>query len=681
MIAGVTWPHARAGEAIAALADAAGLGARGERIGAPPADRLDEAWLIDAGRWIGIDIEPVATAYGEVEAMLRGSAPAIVEVPGGVIAIVRARGGALIALGPDLRRARIPIAEVAATLRRPVEAPSDGVAVTPLTAVLRATRLRFEHVGGVAMLRRAVGAPVRDRLRDLRASRRIAAIVAIHLVGFVSSVVAWAAIGHTILSGTIDAGWLAAWALLVATGTIARIATNALTGPLALDAATVLRERMLAGALRLPADAIRGDGAGRALGRVFEANALEELAVGGGFTALLATVELVVVGTVLAFGAGGLLHVGLLVATVALAVLGGRRYFHARVAWTEQRLAITHELVDSMIGHATRLAQQPAIDRHTDEDRALATYAQRSVELDRHVAWLQAMVPRGWLVVAVIGLAPALMLGPVEIPALAIALGGIVLGHGALTKLGDAATRLTDAAVAWRSVAPLVEAGGTALAVAPPALACSVPSPGQPLVMLRGVRYQPPRGSLPVLASCDLEIRDGDRVVLEGASGSGKSTLAAVVAGLRRPDAGLVLAGGLDRATLGERGWRRRIALVPQFHDNHVFFGSLAFNVLMTRTWPPSAADLTDADTVLRELGLGPLVDRMPGGMSQIVGETGWTLSHGERGRVFIARALLSGAPLVILDESLAALDPQTLIKTLACIDRRAGAALVIAHP
>ena len=67
--------------------------------------------------------------------------------------------------------------------------------------------------------------------------------------------------------------------------------------------------------------------------------------------------------------------------------------------------------------------------------------------------------------------------------------------------------------------------------------------------------------------------------------------------------------------------------------------------------------------------------------MFQLVGETGWQLSHGERSRVFVARAMLSRAPLVLLDESLAALDPDTLREVIGCLERRTRAALVIAHP
>ena len=82
-----------------------------------------------------------------------------------------------------------------------------------------------------------------------------------------------------------------------------------------------------------------------------------------------------------------------------------------------------------------------------------------------------------------------------------------------------------------------------------------------------------------------------------------------------------------------------------------------------------------------RELGLGDLLDRMPAGLLQLVGEGGWQLSHGERSRLFMARALLQGGELMILDESFAALDPASLRTALECVLRRAPTLLVIAHP
>lgn len=101
----------------------------------------------------------------------------------------------------------------------------------------------------------------------------------------------------------------------------------------------------------------------------------------------------------------------------------------------------------------------------------------------------------------------------------------------------------------------------------------------------------------------------------------------------------------------------------------------------MGRAWPPSPSDVEGAERICRELDLGDLLDRMPGGLQQMVGETGWQLSHGERSRLFIARALLQGADLVLLDESFAALDPETLRRALGCVLERASTLVVIAHP
>ena len=86
-------------------------------------------------------------------------------------------------------------------------------------------------------------------------------------------------------------------------------------------------------------------------------------------------------------------------------------------------------------------------------------------------------------------------------------------------------------------------------------------------------------------------------------------------------------------------------------------------------------------DALCSELGLDDLIARMPGGLAQPVGETGWQLSHGEKSRIFLARALLQDAQLTILDESFAALDPETLQKCLNCAQRRARTLMVIAHP
>jgi ATP-binding cassette subfamily B protein len=78
---------------------------------------------------------------------------------------------------------------------------------------------------------------------------------------------------------------------------------------------------------------------------------------------------------------------------------------------------------------------------------------------------------------------------------------------------------------------------------------------------------------------------------------------------------------------------------------------------------------------------LGNLLDRMPSGLLQMVGDGGWQLSHGERSRIFVARALLQNPELIILDESFGSLDPETLHRALEYTLERAQSLVVIAHP
>ena len=269
-------------------------------------------------------------------------------------------------------------------------------------------------------------------------------------------------------------------------------------------------------------------------------------------------------------------------------------------------------------------------------------------------AWPCRCWCRGWFLVALLGLAPVFV-GGASVTALAVTVGGIVLAYRALRGLGEGLDRLAAAWIAWERIGPLWRAArrpepigqprfaGASVPREPPrppfrSAAARRPRPGLPLPRPR--RSDPPGGGVRVHA--------GDRLLLEGPSGGGKSTLAAILAGGRVPEAGLLLCNGLDRETLGAEGWRRRVVLAPQYHENHVLMGTFAFNVLLGRDWPPRPADLEEAERVCRALDLGPLLDRMPAGMQQVVGETGWQLSHGEKSRLYIARAILQGGDVLL---------------------------------
>jgi ABC-type bacteriocin/lantibiotic exporter with double-glycine peptidase domain len=197
---------------------------------------------------------------------------------------------------------------------------------------------------------------------------------------------------------------------------------------------------------------------------------------------------------------------------------------------------------------------------------------------------------------------------------------------------------------------------------------------------MRDVSYRYPGRVSNAVTHATVAIAERDRVLVQGASGSGKSTWGSLASGFRVPESGLLFLRGIDRKTLGGREWRRRVVSAPQFHENYTLAGSLAFNLLMGREWPPDAKDLQEAEQVCRELGLGPLIDSMPAGLMQMVGETGWQLSNGEKSRVYLARALLQQADLIVLDETFAALDPETAQAAMDCVVRRAPSLVCIAH-
>jgi ATP-binding cassette subfamily B protein len=345
---------------------------------------------------------------------------------------------------------------------------------------------------------------------------------------------------------------------------------------------------------------------------------------------------------------------------------------------------MTHDLVERMVGHRTRLAQERPELWHSGEDQMLEHYLEVSRGLDRSGALLMALVPRGWLLLGFLGLAPAFVSGAGSPAALAVGIGGLLVSYRALKRLVAGLWQLVGAGVAWDQVSPVFHAAGRPQVHGSPAFACALRGNGassrQAALQVNDLVFRYRDRGDPVLRGCSLEVHKGDRVLLEGASGGGKSTLAALLTGLRLPESGLLLLDGLDRHTLGSEGWRRRVVAAPQFHENHVLTGTFLFNALMGRRWPPQPKDITEMEDVCRELGLDDLLQRMPGGILQSVGESGWQLSHGEQSRLFIARALLQNADVVVLDESFAALDPENLRKSLRCVLSRAQTLLVIAH-
>ena len=345
-----------------------------------------------------------------------------------------------------------------------------------------------------------------------------------------------------------------------------------------------------------------------------------------------------------------------------------------------------NELVEVMVGHRTRLAQENRKNWHTREDQSLHNYLQQSKKLDRLGIIMQAVLGRGWLLIGLGGIAFDLIQNSVSGGKIALSLGGIILASQSLNTVIYAVVGFTGALISWQQVGPLFNAArrGQKQDTGPKIMPFDLEWPArkdQVLININKLKFRFRASGPAVIDQCSLSIKPCDRLLLEGPSGSGKSTLSALIANLRQPQSGRISLWGLEQREMAADIWRQRIATAPQFHENHLLTATLAFNLLMGRTWPPSAQDLEDAATICQELGLGDLLAKMPAGFQQMVGEGGWRLSHGERSRVYIARALLQKSDLIILDESLAALDSENLQLVLQCVLKRAPALMLIAHP
>jgi ATP-binding cassette subfamily B protein len=530
-----------------------------------------------------------------------------------------------------------------------------------------------------------VRAPARGPLTasGRRALRRaLLALAGAYLSQYLLWAFAWQRAAAGALDGATDRGELWGW-LLALLSTIPLQAVISWHGARhSLDAGAWLRQRLLGGLVARGSELTRGEGLGRLLGRVLEAGAIESLGLGGGLLAGLALIDLAAAAVLLGSGAEAVPLLCLFGAALLLGAWRARRALALRAAWTRSRLDLTHDLVERMAGQRTRLVQEPPEHWHRSEDAELERYLEHARLMDTAGVRF-ASIPRAWLAIACAYVAFRVVpQGHAGGAPLALALGGILLGYRALAALSAGIGQLTSAWIAWQSVAPLLRGACATLDDGPHAarLALLQPSLRPAALEVRQLALSAPGQARPLLRSADVTLRPGDRALLEGPSGSGKSSLARVLAGMSRAEHGSLLLGGADAATLGKQAWRRRVTLVPQFHDNHLFSGTLAFNLLLGRAWPPTPLDLAEAHAVCSELGLGPLLERMPLGLEQVVGETGWQLSHGERSRVFAARALLAPADVVLLDESLAAVDPGTAHTVLDCAEQRARSLLLIAH-
>lgn len=704
----LTWPAHRVGEAIEVVGRKVGYLSYPVDVPSPDVELTQDnqellaEWIELIAFRLGIESEPVQASYNEVLEMIHQAGAALLRLPSEgeprFLALLSSGRWWVSVITPQLKVRWVRAAVIRAALVQAIEAPvAAGIdqllaaSEVPMRRRARAKQAILQEqlsalrIGGCWLLRLSPASHLSQQVRHSPLLAQLFVMGSAYLIQQVLLVFSGWMIIEEALDGLVHPAWLVAWGFLLCTTIFFQAVVFKSQNALAIGMGALFKNRLLFGTLQLEPEEIRHQGVGQFLGRVMESQAAETLALGGGFIALISLIQLFIAGVILSLGVGGTLHVLLLVGWFLITLLLGWRYARQSRTWITSYREMTNDLVERMVGHRTRLVQEDVANWHEEEDQLLSRYLSLSQKLDRRSIQLNAIVKRGWLMVGLAGMTLAFVNTPTGSIELAITLGGIILASASLDSFVSGIISIVEVINAWGEFSPLFKAATRAKQEtfkAPVLLTKEETSiVGQPVILARDLLFRYRDYGDPVIDGCSLRIGLGERILLEGPSGGGKSTLVALLAGLRRPQAGMLLLQGLDMKITGVETWRKRVVSAPQFHENHVLTDTFAFNLLMGRGWPPTTDDLQEAELICHELGLGDLLARMPSGMQQMVGESGWQLSHGERSRLYIARALLQKADLIILDESFAALDPENLQRALECVFKRAQTLLVIAHP
>ena len=170
-------------------------------------------------------------------------------------------------------------------------------------------------------------------------------------------------------------------------------------------------------------------------------------------------------------------------------------------------------------------------------------------------------------------------------------------------------------------------------------------------VELEDVRFG--YGETEVLHGVSLVAREGQMTALVGPSGSGKSTIARLICGLWDVGGGTVRLGGVDVRDISAQDYNALVSFVSQ--DSYLFNDTVRENIRMGR---PGATD-AEVEDIAKRAGCHEFILGLENGYDTVVGSGGERLSGGERQRISIARAMLKGAPVVVLDEATAYTDPE----------------------
>jgi thiol reductant ABC exporter CydC subunit len=397
----------------------------------------------------------------------------------------------------------------------------------------------------------------------------------------------------------------------------------------------------------------RGDLVSRMVGDVDALQGLYLRGLGPPLVALVVCVCSVLVTAIVLPAAAAILVVGLLLGGVGVPVLATRLGARAGGRQAAARGELSAELVELLRGAPELVAygrEDDALDRIRGADRELA-------RLGRHdagsagIADAASVAVAGVTTVAVLAAAvSAHGTGTLDRVLLATLALLALSTFEAIQPLPGAARELAATLAAGRRVLELADRDPR---VRDPERPAPVPSPA-PTVALESVTARYATDQPPVLSGFDLRLEPGRHVALVGPSGAGKTTVTNLLLRFLDPEAGRVTLAGRDLRDYRQDDVRQVFALAGQ--EAHLFDSTIRENLRLAR---PDASD-PELLEALRRARLDDWVSSLPDGLDTLVGEEAGQISGGQRQRLVLARALLADAPVLVLDEPTAHLDPET---------------------
>jgi len=345
-----------------------------------------------------------------------------------------------------------------------------------------------------------------------------------------------------------------------------------------------------------------------------------------------------------------------LLAGIGVPLLTRRLSQASAVAMLTTRSELSVALVDGVQGLADLVAYD-AQDRQLERVQALSRRVQRHNRQMARVAALDGALLSlitGSAVLATLLIAiPLVREGRLDGVLLAVLALATMTSFEGVAALPQASQHLDANLAAARRLFELVDATP---AVQDPPAPLPVPdwSAAGSGLAFENVRFRYATSDPPALDGVSFKLRPGSTVAVVGASGAGKSTLAHLLLRFWDVDEGRIVLNGHDVRAYAAEDVRALFGVVSQ--RTHLFNATIRDNLLLAR---PTAPD-DEIERALEAAQLHDLVAALPDGLGTWIGEQGLALSGGERQRLAIARALLKDAPVLVLDEATANLDPVT---------------------